>query len=279
MQITKLGIDVGGTNTKFGLLNEDNQIIKKWSVESELTQILDFKNIVKKEIQNICKEYKVIEINISTTGVVDSKGLIIAGNIKEYIHFDWKQFIDTEFGEGIFKRSLNDANAFAMHQLRTTLKNDFICITIGTGVGLSIVSESKLKLGNDFIAGEIGSLMWKDNLNIDQYFSATALNRKISKIIKEEKFSFSDLGKHLENNEVKDLISDYTNELAKLISIIISLNNPPYIFIAGGISYSPQLLLDEVILKIKKHFPKHLKHSTKIIYAKDKNDSNILGLF
>ncbi len=279
MQEIKLGIDVGGTNTKLVLLNNKKEIIKKVKIESKLRNIKEFKKDVREAISNLIQEYQINVINVSTTGVVNPQGLIVAGNIEEYIGFDWKNFIDDEFGEGLFKLVLNDANAFAKYQLDSTKVQDFICITIGTGVGVSIVNNGILKLGENDIAGEIGSLIWKEGVTIDKYFSATNLNKQILQIINKDKFSFSELDDFYNLKEVQEILSIYTNELAKMISYIIALNNPSHIFIAGGISYAPQRFLDQIIEQIKYHFPKHLKHSTKIAYAKEKNNSNILGLF
>ncbi|NQZ29264.1 MAG: ROK family protein [Mycoplasmatales bacterium] len=278
MERIKLGIDVGGTNTKFALINDRKEIIKKAKIKSKLRNIEEYKKDVKETILNLTEKYWIDEINVSTTGVVNPQGLIIAGNIEEYNGFDWKDFIDKGFGQGVFRLALNDANAFAKYQLDSTKVKDFICITIGTGVGVSIVNNGVLQLGKDNIAGEIGSLIWKEEDTIDKYLSATNLNKRISKITNKDKFSFSELNNFHNWKEVQEVIGAYAHELAKMLSYIIALNNPSHIFLAGGISYAPQKFLDQIIKEIKHHFPKHLKHSTEITYAKEKNDSNILGL-
>ena len=273
-----LGIDIGGTFTKFGVV-ENGKIIHHSKIQTNWNLFNKWIKHIILEIQFIKKKYTINKIAISTTGVVNYDGLMLTANDygKKYIGTNWKQIIDDNFGINTFSHALNDADALALFQLSTCKYNDIVSVTVGTGVGLSVIQNRKLIKGHDYIIGEIGSLFWKDKKNIDQYFNATSLNNKILK--KYESFSFKNLFIAYEDDEFKIIIDDWANEFSKLLIWNILLLSPEIIYISGGISYSGEFLLDLIKLKINNNFPKHLKYSTKIELASEKNDANILGLF
>lgn len=274
----KIGIDIGGTYTKISYLDKNNKIIKSCKIQSNFSEKEKYIN----ELKNIFLQEgidDVSDIRISSTGLIDNKGLIIASSIPEYLHYDWKKELKAIFKKDLLSLSINDANASSSHLISSVKEKDFVLITIGTGVGVSVVNDNKTIIGSNFATGEIGSLIWKDGLTIDKYFSASILNTKIKKLINAEEFSFSQLESIKNNSEVQEILSNYINELSKMISFIICLQDPEVIYISGGISHAPDFFFEQLNKQIQNHLPGHIKFNTLIKKSPAKNATNILGLF
>lgn len=279
MKKNYLGIDIGGTNTKFCVVN-NNKIIYKYSIPSNLNKIQPWIKLIILIIKRIQEKYLISKIAISSAGVINKVGKVLTANNKNYISTDWKKIIDRKIGKNLFSHSLNDAKSLATYLQTQTKDKDFISITIGTGVGFAIVQDNKLIYGQNYISGEIGSFIFKGRKNIDKTLSASVLNGKIRDILRQEKFSFNDLEKVYESNEeVKKLVIKWVSNFSKLVTFLILILSSQSFYISGGISYSGKFLLELIKKNIDAYMPKHIKYKTKIQYAKNKNDANILGLF
>ena len=164
-----LGIDIGGTAVKFGLVDEDGTMVSKVSeypvrFDNYETPIIE--TVVKSarlfmEANN--KDFtEIAGIGVSATGGINSKLGIVegsAGHIKNWEGTNIKARLESEFG--VNTEVLNDANAAALGEMwkgAARGKENVVVMTIGTGVGGGIIVDSKILLGTKGFAGEIGHI-------------------------------------------------------------------------------------------------------------------------
>lgn len=135
-----LCFDIGGTKTKFGILNDNYQILEKNQIDTLAYKGGDH---ILNNIINIINEYKLkydlAGIAISTAGVVDhKKGFILYANdiIPNYSGLNLTKLIKD--ATGLNASIENDVNCFALsHTLLSNL--DFLMVAIGTGIGGGII--------------------------------------------------------------------------------------------------------------------------------------------
>lgn len=158
------GIDIGGTNTAFGLVNEESEIIDTKTLPTlEYDSADNFADAAASTIRDIATRHGGIEA-IKAIGIGAPCGNFNAGTIEHAANLKW--------GKGIIpicdmlKKRLciaayitNDANAAAIGEMKygsAKGMKDFIEITLGTGVGSGIVANGSLLYGCDGFAGELG---------------------------------------------------------------------------------------------------------------------------
>ena len=157
-----LGIDIGGTNTEFGLVDNKGNIELEGSIK---TSNYDSPTELVKEIAHQVLAFSSIS-DIIGIGIGAPNGNYYNGAIEFAPNLPWNGFIElakifeTEFG---VKATLtNDANAAAMGEKlfgATKKINDFVSITLGTGFGSGIVINNKIVYGHDGFAGEYGHII------------------------------------------------------------------------------------------------------------------------
>jgi glucokinase len=160
-QIT-LGIDIGGTNTAFGLVNELGEILYENSLATG-----DYSN--PKDlfiaISDSLKEEK-REDNFNSIGIGAPNGNSKTGRIEFAPNLLWKGIVEVEkVAFSIFEKPsflVNDANAAALGELQYGCAqdlSDFVTITLGTGLGSGIIIDKKLVDGAHGFAGEFGHVV------------------------------------------------------------------------------------------------------------------------
>ena len=157
-----VGVDLGGTNIKIGLVTQGGKILKKLSVKTESDKGPQkvIENI-KTGVYTLLKKTKVqIDgIGIGCPGTVNpEKGTVEnPPNLEGWGKVNLGKAISMEFEKDVFLE--NDANAAAIGELvfgNGKNLNSFIMITLGTGVGGGIIINRKLHRGEFGAAGEIG---------------------------------------------------------------------------------------------------------------------------
>lgn len=167
-----IGIDLGGTNTVFGIVDKDGNIVCESSIKTQDYPLAD--DFVKASIDSITP--LINEIG----GIHQIRGMGIGapcanfntGCIEYPPNLAWsgitplaQMFTDQL---GIPVRITNDANAAAMGEMvygAARGMKDFILITLGTGVGSGIVANGKMVVGHDGLAGELGHVRIDTNSN------------------------------------------------------------------------------------------------------------------
>jgi glucokinase len=159
-----IGIDLGGTNIKIGIVSDKGKlihsIITKTEAEAGPKKVIS--NIINgiKEVLNKNK-FKIKGIGIGCPGVVDTKKGIVesAPNLPGWKNIKLASIIKKELGYDVYVE--NDANAAAIGELifgAGKKLNSFVMVTLGTGVGGGIVFKKKIYHGDFGAAGEIGHI-------------------------------------------------------------------------------------------------------------------------
>ncbi len=222
MKDLTVGIDIGGTNTKYGIVDRDGNVIYQGNIAT--TQYEDFQDYfdamadaLRKGIAELPSSTRIVGI-----GVGAANGNYYTGNIERATNLKWKgilplaQMFKDEFEVPCILT--NDANAAAVGEMiYGNAKNmkDFVVITLGTGLGSGFVCGGVLLNGHHGIAGEVGHTSVNPTGRycncgkrgcLETYVSATGIKRTVYKL----------LADHLEPSELRGISFDNLN--TKMIS-------------------------------------------------------------
>lgn len=276
-----LAIDIGGTMIKYGLVSSDGEILSTDKIETEAEKGLE--NILNK-IDNIFKRYKEnnpVGIAVSGTGQINGMiGKVIGGNpiIPNWIGTNLVKILEEKYNLPAVLE--NDVNCVALGEKWIGAGKDlsnFICLTIGTGIGGGIILNNQLFRGENFVAGEFGHILIKKG-EFEQFASTTALIR----LVKER------TGKTLNGKEIFDLekkeiveyqevISEWIENLTDGLSSIIYCFNPANIILGGGVIEQGEPLINRIKNSLFKKIGPQFKEKLNIIQAKLGNNAGMIG--
>ncbi len=276
-----LAIDIGGTMIKYGLVSSDGKILSTDKIETEAEKGLE--NILNK-IDNIFKKYKEnnpVGIAVSGTGQINGMiGKVIGGNpiIPNWIGTNLVKILEEKYNLPIVLE--NDVNCVALGEkwigAGKNLKN-FICLTIGTGIGGGIILNNQLFRGENFVAGEFGHILIKKG-EFEQFASTTALIRlvkeKTGKILNGKEIF--DLEKK-EIVEYQEVISEWIENLTDGLSSIVYCFNPANIILGGGVIEQGEPLINRIKNSLFKKIGLQFKEKLNIIQAKLGNNAGMIG--
>jgi len=189
-QSLTLGIDIGGTNTAYGLVNRRGEIITKGSLPTTgHGTVEDYISALQKELVPVIKKAGLE--NIAGTGIGAPNGNYYTGEIIFAPNLPWKGIIPLAnlISEAMGLRAIltNDANAAAIGEMTYGAAKgmkDFIMVTLGTGLGSGFVANGQVIYGHDGLAGELGHVIAVRNGRLcncgrkgclERYASATGL--------------------------------------------------------------------------------------------------------
>ena len=276
-----LAIDIGGTMIKYGLVSFDGKILSTDKIKTEASKGLN--NILNK-IDNIFKRYKEnnpVGIAVSGTGQINGMiGKVIGGNpiIPNWIGTNLVKILEEKYNLPIVLE--NDVNCVALGEKWIGAGKDlsnFICLTIGTGIGGGIILNNQLFRGENFVAGEFGHILIKKG-EFEQFASTTALIR----LVKER------TGKTLNGKEIFDLekkeiveyqevISKWIENLTDGLSSIVYCFNPANIILGGGVIGQGEPLINRIKNSLFKKIGPQFKEKLNIIQAKLGNNAGMIG--
>ena len=276
-----LAIDIGGTMIKYGLVSSDGKILSTDKIKTESSKGLN--NILNK-IDNIFKRYKEnnpVGIAVSGTGQINGMiGKVIGGNpiIPNWIGTNLVKILEEKYNLPIVLE--NDVNCVALGEKWIGAGKDlsnFICLTIGTGIGGGIILNNQLFRGENFVAGEFGHTLIKKG-EFEQFASTTALIR----LVKER------TGKTLNGKEIFDLekkeiveyqevISEWIENLTDGLSSIVYCFNPANMILGGGVIGQGEPLINRIKNSLFKKISPQFKEKLNIIQAKLGNNAGMIG--
>jgi glucokinase len=163
LEALAIGIDIGGTGTKFGIVDRVGNVLFSSEISTRKhTDVNDFIDELHTELSKLIDNVGGIG-RIKGIGVGAPNGNFYTGTIEYAPNLPWKGIIPlARMMEDKFKIPVvltNDANAAAIGEMMYGAAQgmkDFIMITLGTGVGSGIVANGKLVYGHDGFAGELG---------------------------------------------------------------------------------------------------------------------------
>ncbi|PRX57631.1 ROK family protein [Flagellimonas meridianipacifica] len=270
-----IGIDIGGTKTKIGLVNKEGECIEKTFFRTkEFPDLDDYLNELKKTSENLISSVDT-PLNILGCGIGAPNASSKNGTIENASNLLWKgsvPFIE-KFHEKMPMpmRIMNDASAAALGEMlfgSAKDMTDFIAITLGTGFGAGIVANGKLIDGFDGFAGELGHVdmtMGDGRLTglgvkggLEAYVSATGLKRTIlhmqAKYLVDSRFrsiAYNDLhGEDItkaaeEGDEIALMAFDYTAKImAQALANFTAFTQPEAFVLMGGLTNSGKWIME-----------------------------------
>ena len=284
-------IDIGGTSIKYGVLSEKGEIFIDGTVSTKVTEKENFiLSDVKKLIRNILDEYRNYEIKgicVSTAGVVNpEKGEIAyAGpTIPKYTGTKIKEELEKEFS--ISCEVENDVNCAGLGEYWKGAgkgSKSMVCLTIGTGIGGSVILDGKLLNGIGYTAGEIGYMDVNGN-----YIQNIASSKYLVEKVQKEKVEREGITDTITGVDIFELakrgdeiciagINEIISNLAVGVRNIIYLLNPEVIVIGGGITAQKEYLEEKIRKEVNDGMISDMFRKTRIELAQQGNQAGLLG--
>ena len=303
-----LGMDIGGTNTVFGIVDARGTIIASGSVKTaKYPDFNDYVDSVYESLTALINENGGIDA-IKGFGIGAPNGNYYTGEIAFAPNLPWKgriplaEIFSKKFGIPV--GVTNDANAAAIGEMTYGAARgmkDFIMITLGTGVGSGIVCNGQLVYGHDGFAGELGHTVSKRNGRLcgcgksgclETYASATGVARTAKEMLELTKENSLLRSTPIEDITSKDVfdaaiqgdklaldIFEFTGRtLGEAFADFVAFSSPEAIILFGGLTKAGPLILDP----IKEHMEKNLlpifQNKVKVLFSEMKDtDAAVLG--
>jgi glucokinase len=273
-----VGIDIGGTNTVFGFVDREGNILAEDRLKTSHYEEAEVYVAALYEKIMVTRDRIEDDIEILGFGIGSPMGNINKGTVEYAANLPWKGIIPLA---DLFRRHTdlpvivtNDGNAAAVGEMiyggARGMKN-FVVITLGTGLGSGFVVDGKLVYGNDGFAGELGHIAVHPGISnrecgcgkkgcLETYVSATGLKRTMLKVLADSiqpselrKCSFDELDAELIHEAAKrgDRLAkkafEYTGRvLGFKLADVVAHTNPEAIFLFGGLAQAKELIFEPV---------------------------------
>lgn len=297
MKEVALGIDIGGTNTKFGFVDTEGNIYAEHSVSTTHTPPGD----VDAYIKYICDEVEILRkqtdasLKIVGAGIGAPNGNYFTGTIEYAPNLTFKGVVPLikKFQEyyNVPMALTNDANAAAIGEMiygGARGMQHFIVITLGTGLGSGFVTNGGLVYGHDGFAGEMGHILNKVGGRtcglgrrgcLEAYVSATGIKRTIFKLLADmtedsplRDISFNDLTAStitdlaLKGDKIALAAFDKTSDLlGQKLSDMVAIFSPEAIFMLGGLAKAGDLIFKPTKYYMEEYMFQIFKNKVKLL--------------
>jgi glucokinase len=298
MQKYTIGIDVGGTNIKLGLVSQSGRIISRSHLEtrsfiSNKTKLIDaiLGSIQKLLAANKVSIKQVLGIGFGLPGLIDfKKGLVIfLPNIPGWKDVPLKKIIENKLKIATFVD--NDVNVITLGEWFFGAGRGYenlVCMTLGTGVGGGLIFDNKLYRGEGFVAGEIGHMPLNETGPVcncggrgcfETYVGNQRLLAKAREIFRNNHITLPDIRKMAEKKDPQAILfwQDVGFHIGHGLIGVVNLLNPRLIIIGGGVSNNFSLFIKPVRNIIGQYSMKVQAKMVKIVRAKLGDDAGILG--
>lgn len=310
-----IGIDIGGTNTAFGIVNRRGDILVQDRLHTQdyKTPVL-FIDAIKEQLQPHIDQYGKDQINGIGVGAPNAN--YYSGNIELAANLKWKGTIPlrslTEEAFNLPVTVTNDANATAIGEMiygAAKGMKDFIIITLGTGVGSGFIANGQLVYGHDGFAGELGHVIAvRDGRScgcgrkgcLETYASATGIVRTAKEILERDTVantiahpdwlvSLHREGKEISSSGIhkaalagdplaKDIF-DFTGKiLGQTLADAVAITSPEAIILFGGLTKAGDFILKPTKKYMEENLLAVFKNKIEIIPSGlSERDAAILG--
>ena len=293
-----VGIDIGGTKTKIGLINKEGNHLEQTffrtkeypDLDMYLEKIVSEINILKNQSSS-SESYNMLGVGIGAPNASSTHG-----TIENAANLNWKGSVPIleklKQKINVPMKLMNDASAAALGEMlfgNAKGMRDFIVVTLGTGLGGGIVTNGQLVTGYDGFAGELGhiDLTLGDGRytglgvkgGLEAYVSATGLKRTIlymlCKYTDESRFrniAYSDLhGEEItkaaeEGDPIALKAFHYTGKvLGKALANFTAFSQPEAIFLLGGLAGSGDWIFEPTKKYLEEHLLEIYKGKVKLL--------------
>ena len=303
-----IGIDMGGTNTAFGIVDARGNVIAKGAIKTDNPDINVYLKALKIEVDKQIEIVSGID-KIKGIGAGCPNGNYYTGNIEFAPNLPWKGVIPfanmLQEAFGVPAAITNDANAAAVGEMTygvaRGMKN-FIMITLGTGVGSGIVIDGKIVYGHDGFAGELGHVNVVRNNGrmcgcgragcLEAYTSATGVARTAREILemsKADSLLRTQPAEAITSKDVfvaamagdevaKEIFQSTGKILGEALSDFVAFSAPEAIVLFGGLAKAGDLIMKPVVENMEKNLLSIWKGKVKVLFSTLKDaDAAVLG--
>ena len=305
-----IGIDVGGTNTKFGVVNKNGEILIQDRIKTnEKENVEGFIEVLAEKLQPMIDQYGGPEAFVGI-GMGAPNANYYQGTIEYAANLKWKGIIPmADIMEEKFKiqtKLTNDANAAAVGEMQYGIAKgmkNFITITLGTGVGSGVIIDGKIVLGYNGFAGELGHVIVRNGGrqhqgtglcgSLESYASATGVrdtaieflqanpninsllsSYTIDELTSETVFKCAEQGDVLANE-----VFEFTGQiLGEALATFVHFSAPEAIVLFGGLTKAGDLIMKPTRQAMEDNLLQVFKNQVKILYSElNEADAAILG--
>lgn len=304
-----IGIDIGGTNTKYGIVNHRGEILQKGEIRTdEYPQIASYIEALFNVLNPVIESFD--RRNILGIGIGAPNGNFYNGTIEYAPNLKWKgiiplaKLIADKFN--LPAALTNDANAAAVGEMTYGAARgmkDFIMITLGTGVGSGIIANGQLILGHDGFAGELGHTIIVPggrlhegtgmHGSLEVYASATGVAKTAIELLEEDPGKDSLLRNFpkekmdskivyncaIKGDEIAKQVYEFTGKiLGEALANFVMFSSPEAIILFGGLTNAGELILIPTKENMEKNLLPIFQNKVKLIFSELKeSDAAILG--
>jgi glucokinase len=309
MEALAIGIDIGGTGTKFGIVDRVGNVLFSSEISTRKhSDVNDFIDELYTELSKLIDNVGGIG-RIKGIGVGAPNGNYYTGTIEYAPNLPWKGIIPlARMMEDKFKIPVvltNDANAAAIGEMMYGAAQgmkDFIMITLGTGVGSGIVANGKLVYGHDGFAGELGhtTIIPNGRLHegtgkkgsLESYASATGVRLTTLEILEKstEPSSLRSVpSDQIDSKKVyeaaiagdavaKEIFESTGTILGAALANFVMFSSPEAIILFGGLTKAGDLILKPTRESMEANLIQIFQNKVKILVSHLKeSDAAILG--
>ncbi|HUS01079.1 MAG TPA: ROK family protein [Chitinophagaceae bacterium] len=304
-----IGIDIGGTNTKYGFVNHRGEILQQGELRTDkYPKIEGFIEALYNTLQPMITSLEKTNF-IQGIGIGAPNGNYYTGTIEYSPNLKWRgiiplaKLVSDKFC--LATALTNDANAAAVGELTYGAARgmkDFIMITLGTGVGSGIVANGELILGHDGFAGELGHTIiipggrMHEGTNmrgsLEAYASATGVAKTAKELLEKDPDKKTLLKHHkgeldskfvyecaMKKDKVAKKVYEYTGKiLGRALANFVMFSSPEAIVLFGGLTRAGEMIMKPTREHMEKNLLPIFQNKVKLIFSELKeSDAAILG--
>lgn len=307
-----VGIDIGGTNSVFGLVDNEGNMYGEGVVPTK--KFPDFDQYLEElyiGIISLIKKLGEDKYEIIGIGIGAPNGNYYNGTIENAANLEWKGIVPfVEKMKRYFPNLpviiTNDANAAAIGEMvygGAKGMKDFIVVTLGTGLGSGFVANGKLVYGHDSFAGELGHVIVNRTVSgrmcgcgrkgcLETYVSATGIKRTAFKLLADHledsefrNISFNDLTAEmitkaaLNGDPLAIEAYDYTGMLlGQALADAVTITSPEAIFLFGGLAKAGKYIFEPTKKYMEMHMLANFRNKVKLLPSGiDGKNAAVLG--
>jgi glucokinase len=304
-----IGIDIGGTNTEYGVVNHRGEILVKGKIRTDTFSTVEpYLNELYDNLMPVIERYRqcgnIIGIGVGAPNANYYKGIIeYAPNLRWTEVVPLARLIKEKFGLPCLLT--NDANAAALGEMTYGAARgfkDFIMITLGTGMGSCLVCNGQIVYGQDGYAGELGHTTiirngrkhWKTDLkgSLESYVSATGVVLTAIEMLLDSKeeslmrnYDAAEINSRLvyecavKGDKIAIEAYRFTGQLlGEAMANFVMVSSPEAIILFGGVTKAGDLFMQPAREHMEKNLLPLYKNKVKLIFSElNDADAAILG--
>lgn len=284
-----LGIDVGGTTIKWGIFDEDLNLLKR---DSKPTEASKGPEKVISGIADVINSENIEKVGIGFPSVVSESGFVHRSpNMPNFVNIELLKELNNRTNSNI--EIDNDANTAALAEMKLgAAKNEanFLYVTLGTGIGGAIVLNGKLIKGANSGAGEIGytTISFDEKRNaprenrrgiLEDYCGLPRLKEKYFELSGKKDADMKELSKMADSGDENSisLFEYYGEHLGYGIASVMNLLDLDLVVVGGGLSQCTDIMYQKLLNILKSRLLEHKTNKIDIRKAHFLNNAGIFG--